>query len=603
MRILQNWRLNLRRYQSLYSSRPAAMIIAVLLVLIGTLRIASTFKVLSQAFDEPAHVACGMEWLDKGTYTLEPLHPPLARVASAIGPFLAGLRLPPVAIIQDEQGRSYDIYGAGNNILYAGGHYRSNLALSRVGMLPFFSVAAFVVFFWARSLFGDWPATVAVYTFTTVPPVLAFAGLAYTDFPLACFVAAALFTFTRWLEIPSVRRSLVLGFFTGLAVLSKLTCLLFLPPCILVIIACRLSFDRQVDGPAAPRYRLLVPLCLTLLTVGFVIWGGYRFSVRPLDNVIERPIQDIGSLKGIPSPLKRLAITIVEANPPLPAPALFKGIVADWERNHSAPPSYLLGKTRQSGWWYFFVVALGVKTPLAFLTLSVIGIACILGSTRGQRHWRVLAPALSALVILAITMPVKVNIGIRHILVIYPLLAVVTASAAKRLWETTRWPTFAPMVLSSLLIWQAVSSVHAHPDYLSYFNELAGSKPEEILLLGCDLDCGQDVLRLSQTLRQQGVRDVALRIFTSADLGRMELPLFRQLAPHQPASGWVAVSIRGIRTGNVLQDIVPPDGYSWLDSYKPAALVGKTIRLYYIPESLQRLETMHKNRADPPRSK
>src|SRR5207302_4970506 len=161
----------------------------------------------------------------------------------------------------------------------------------------------------------------------------------------------------------------------------KLTCLLFLPPCILVIVACRLRFGRQVDRPAArQQYRLFVALSLILLTVGFVIWAGYRFSVRPLDEVFERPAQDIRSLKGVPNSLKRLASTIVEANPPLPAPALFKGIVADWERNHSAPPSYLLGKTRQSGWWYFFVVALGVKTPLAFLALSVIGIAWILGS-------------------------------------------------------------------------------------------------------------------------------------------------------------------------------------------------------------------------------
>ena len=80
-------------YGSTLSSRKAAAIVAVLLTLIGMVRIASTYAVLSQAFDEPAHVACGMEWLDKGTYTLEPLHPPLARVAAAIGPFLEGLHL------------------------------------------------------------------------------------------------------------------------------------------------------------------------------------------------------------------------------------------------------------------------------------------------------------------------------------------------------------------------------------------------------------------------------------------------------------------------------------------------------------------------------
>src|SRR5207302_2606913 len=142
---------------------------------IALVRVMATYRVFNQTMDEPFHIGCGMEWLQKGTYTLEPLHPPLARVAAAVGPFLEGLRLPQVAVIQ---GWSYDIYSAGNNILYARGRYRLNLGLSRLGILPFFPLAALVVFYWARNLFGDWPAVVAVLTFTTLPPILAFAGCA-----------------------------------------------------------------------------------------------------------------------------------------------------------------------------------------------------------------------------------------------------------------------------------------------------------------------------------------------------------------------------------------------------------------------------------------
>ena len=49
-------------------------------------RIALTYSVFNQTWDEPAHVAAGMEWLDRGRYTYEPLHPPLARVMVALGP-------------------------------------------------------------------------------------------------------------------------------------------------------------------------------------------------------------------------------------------------------------------------------------------------------------------------------------------------------------------------------------------------------------------------------------------------------------------------------------------------------------------------------------
>src|SRR5271170_7872208 len=69
-----------------------SLYIVIALLLLGTIRIVSTYSVFSYTFDEPAHLACGMEWLDKGVYTWEPQHPPLARVAAALGPYLMGVR-------------------------------------------------------------------------------------------------------------------------------------------------------------------------------------------------------------------------------------------------------------------------------------------------------------------------------------------------------------------------------------------------------------------------------------------------------------------------------------------------------------------------------
>jgi len=76
--------------------RPSrnASFAALALVAIAIVRIVATYHDVNQAYDEPAHIACGMEWLDKGTFTMEPQHPPLPRVMAALGPYLAGLRLP-----------------------------------------------------------------------------------------------------------------------------------------------------------------------------------------------------------------------------------------------------------------------------------------------------------------------------------------------------------------------------------------------------------------------------------------------------------------------------------------------------------------------------
>src|ERR1039458_2091597 len=54
--------------------------LALVLVLFASVRIVATYTVFSHTSDEPAHIACGMEWLDKGIYVWETQQPPLARI-------------------------------------------------------------------------------------------------------------------------------------------------------------------------------------------------------------------------------------------------------------------------------------------------------------------------------------------------------------------------------------------------------------------------------------------------------------------------------------------------------------------------------------------
>jgi hypothetical protein len=118
-----------------------SLVLTAALILLGTIRIVSTYDVFSHTFDEPAHLACGMEWLDKGTYTWEPQHPPLARVATALGPYLLGVR---------SQGTPHrDInamWDEGLAILFNGHRYDLTLAMARLGILPFFWVGCLVVY-------------------------------------------------------------------------------------------------------------------------------------------------------------------------------------------------------------------------------------------------------------------------------------------------------------------------------------------------------------------------------------------------------------------------------------------------------------------------
>ena len=553
------------------------------MLLISLFRIVSTYHVLSQAYDEPAHIACGMEWLNKGTYTLEPLHPPLARIAVALGPYLAGLRLPAVRILQDQHGRSYDIFGAGNDIL-AESDYFKTLSLARLGVLPFFVLSVVIVFWWTRELFGDWAAVLAVLTYTNLPPILAFFGLAYTDPVLTALVPWSLFSFSSWIEKRTATRAMVLGLSVGLAILSKFTALLFLPPCFLVILAAKWTIRGTSDSPR--RWRLIQrsssTVLLAALTLVLVIWAGFRFSL----NRIPKPPQEMAALELLPRPLRFISIQVLRVAPWIPAQSFFEGIESDLRMNAEAPPSYLFGNIRRGGWWYFFIAAVALKTPIAFLILSAVGMVAILAAPTPVRDWQHLVPLLCVIAILVVTMPARINYGVRHVLVVYPLMAIVAGRGGMYLWECrTNLRLLARMALCLLLGWQIISAARAHPDYISYFNEVGTKSSADYLLWGCDLDCGQDTHRLVEVLKNRGIDDITLCLFTSADIKSLGLPKVNQCVPYQRNTGWFAASIRLIKTGDAFWGGKHPDAYAWLSGYTPVTTIGKTVLLYYIPRN------------------
>jgi 4-amino-4-deoxy-L-arabinose transferase-like glycosyltransferase len=530
---------------------PRVLVAACLLA--GVLRIVSTYHVFNQTWDEPAHLAAGMEWLDRGTYTYEPLHPPLARILIALGPRLAG-----------EHSAGYEsVWLEGNSILYAGGAYARNLALARLGVLPFFVLAALVVFAWARRLGGSAEAVCAVLLFTTLPPVLANAGLATTDMAVTATIALAAYVAMRWLDEPTWWRSAALGAALGLAVLSKLSALVFLPAAGLVMALVR-------RGEPRPAVQRLARLRLTYLTAFFTIWAGYRFAVGPL---VAPPAP--GARPAVAeSSLDRLARA-----PVYPAPALFEGLGLLAAKNRAGHKSYLLGEVRDTGWWYFFPVALGVKTPIAFLLLALAGVAAAARSPAGSRR-RLLEPALVAAAMLVVCLPSRINIGVRHVLPMYPFLAIAAGAGVVALWRARRAAPAGAVAAALLVGWQLAASARVHPDYIAYFNELADRHPERILV-DSDLDDGQDLNRLADTLRARRIASVALAYAGSATVAEHGLPPVRWLEPHRPDTGWVAASLYALELGSL--DRPGHDDFAWLEAYRPVALVGSSIRLYYVP--------------------
>jgi len=551
------------------SSWPA--VLALLLVAVSVGRIVSTYHVFNQTWDEAVHVACGMEWLQFGTYNFEDLHPPLARVAVALGPYLSGIRM----TAADPNGHALD---AGNDIFAAGGRYMHNLALARLGVLPFFLMTAWIVWHWTRSLFGVWPAVAAVGLFTEIPPILGHSGVATTDMALTATLAVSLFAFANWLNRPGTRSAVLLGIALGFAILSKFTALMFLVACAPAVLLCWFFAGQTTpnwrDEIRSRRTGMLWAAVLCAL----VVFAGYRFSFHPVTDAASRPHRFLDRAFSHEPTLHDLSYKLVEKTP-LPVPEFFIGMKDAESRGAGASNMYLLGQVRTRGWWYFFPVALAVKTPIAFLILMAFGAFASIRKWKDTgRDWRFLVPLASALALLLICLPTRFNIGLRHVLPIYPLLSILAGLGLVQLWQFARSPWIGRVLAVGLAGWMLASSAMAQPDNLAYFNELAGKHPERILV-DSDLDWGQDLLRLSNDLRALHVEHVAIAYNGSADLTRMNLPSFETLPPCDPVTGWVAVSLYDVEMGKAS----PCGGFSWLNSYRPVELVGKSILLYDVP--------------------
>jgi hypothetical protein len=520
--------------------RRHAVLTAVLLVVIGSLRIVATYSVFSHTSDEPAHIACGMQWLDRGVYLYEAQHPPLARIAAALGPYLAGIRP------QNQP----TLFPEGVAILYHGLQYSRTLALARLGILPFFWIAAAVVFLWARRDRGELEAVLAVFFFTFLPPVLAHAGLATTDMALTAFAGAAFLSALIWLEDPSLLHGAVFGACAALAVLSKFSALPFLA----AAAAAALAWYFLVMRPGlaglwnAVRSRaasLAVAIACSLL----VIWAGYRFSFGPV------PITHCR----------------------LPAPELYRGILEVFAHNKIGHLCYLLGERSQYGFWYYFPVVLALKSPVPFLLLLALGvwIACSRAELSRAGLWLPLAFSAG---ILLFSLTSNITIGIRHILPVYIGFSILAAAAGAYLLARSRDSRLMLASTALLFAWFAGSSLAAHPDYLAYFNWMAGSSPEGIAV-DSDLDWGQDIGRLAARLREAGAQEVT---FTTGITGvERALPRMLEGYVEAPNPGWNAVSVTNLRQERMGLKTSHPEIVPWPERLAPREKVGKSIWLYY----------------------
>jgi len=543
----------------------------------------------SATFDEPIHVATGYAALAKGDYRFETTHPPFMRMWAALPLlFMRDVRLdttvidrtPPREWVSGDTAFTHATKflfsdNDGDRLLNAA---RFMIVLCGIGL-------GILVFAWTYEWLGLLPAACATAFYTISPTVLANTSLVTTDAGIACFIFGAVYFLWRTTRRYSAANLAGLIAFFMLAIVTKFSAVILGPMIVvLLVIAAR-------AGTCITPRRIAVLVPALAAAAVLAIWAVYGFRYAPsgsadwvLSLETAAPAREVPVLAALTGWIDRHHL--------LPN-AFTEGflVFAQSMRPTAEVSFFLAGAYSTSGWWYYFPLAFLIKTPVGFLCLIAVGVVvCV----RRRRELGGLTESL-LFVPIAIYLTAAMNnpfqVGIRHILPVYPFLLVITAAGVRTLIQTRSGRLF---LTAPVTIW-VVMLAGVYPHTLTFFNLLVGgpSRGSEYLT-DSNLDWGQDLPSLKSWMTRRDVDRVHLAYFGSADpnyygIDYVGLPAAtpgfrlpdapdRWARPTLP--GYVAISAT-VLTGAYL-DPQWQLFYSGLRRRSPTEVIGNSIFVYWL---------------------
>jgi 4-amino-4-deoxy-L-arabinose transferase-like glycosyltransferase len=405
------------------------------------------------------------------------------------------------------------------------------LLLARLASLVAFGVPLLVgVLFWARELYGRAAALVALALAAFSPTLLAHAPLLTPDAALTATGFFAVYLYWRGRGRSVVPWALALG----LALLSKASALLFIP----VLGALALVWARK--GGVAILRRTALGFVLSWI----VLLAGYGF-----EGLFDWEAKRAMIAKVPPSPALRAAAWT--AAPFFPVPYL-RTIGRQSHVGIQGRASYLMGEISNHGFPHYYLVALVLKETVPFLLLLAAAAASLFWSPpRARDEPALLLPPAVFFLLFSLG---AVQIGIRYVLPALPFLFVFAARLARPMGSGRASPVAAGAAFI-LAAAHALATLRGGPDYLSYFNAIAGGPDNGYRYLGdSNLDWGQNRSRAEEYARGHGAAFQPLVV---------------------PPHGLVVLST------NRVQGFMDPPRYRLLrDEYEPVDRVGHNWFVY-----------------------
>jgi 4-amino-4-deoxy-L-arabinose transferase-like glycosyltransferase len=566
------------------AARRAEAVAALLLIVTAANLLAAVGR-KSITNDETVLIPSGYYHLVAGNFQLVHEHPPLCKLLSAL----------PLLFIQPDEARPEVLAPASTSgerdWAYETSFWQDNRARfetisfwTRVPMIALTLALGLAVFLFARELFGDRAAVLALFLFSVEPTVLAHGRVVQTDVPAAFGFLLVFYALLLYLKRGGTwRRAALVGAAAGVAMIAKFS-MLVVAPALFAVFAALLRRERNRRGARAP---LAAHACVAAAASLALVNAAYYFHSRPLTEEDARWVA--GSFPSSPAAVWAGVRALRHV---LPTDFVLGTFWQLWHSREGHAAS-LLGMYGRHGWWYYFPVAFALKTTLPFLILSLASLAwaCHRFVVRRERAFLILLAPFALYT--AFVMMSGIDIGVRYYLPAFPFLFVLGGALLDRLIAGARARRAGLAVAALLACWCAAEAARAFPDYTPYMNELARGRPRWYYLSDSNVEWGDDVRGLADYLRARGETRVRAALLGGyATLGFYGVEYADALAlgdPSRPDTRYVALGASFLN-GSTVPDragLSEARRVNFFDAYrrrKPEAVVGGSIYVYKVRE-------------------
>ena len=494
--------------------------ILVLFVFAFVLTSTTSFLQKSPTVDEPVHLLSGYANLKWGDYRANPEHPPLAKMWAALPLLFMNVNDPrPTSADWDRiptaSPRALHTVNVASQLLFIDNDAESLFFYAKLMMITLAVALGIFIFKWSRELFGLSGALASLFFYALDPNILAHSQLVHTDLPFTTFFFIATFFYCRSLNQLNGRNLALTMLFFSLAVVTKYAYSVILLLWVILGATTIIFSEQPLDisiGKSitvTKRWQKLFALmgifACALASAYVLVWMtyGFRFDAVPGGQLRLPMAEELPK-----APVIRALINRLLEYRLFPEAWIYGQLHV---YNNLARDTYLLGKMLiGEGSWLYFPVAFAVKTPLPTLLLFFGAFAF----WYRERHWRwpQYFLLISILVYFAFAVGSGINIGLRHILPIYPFIYVLIGGTVAALWAAKTRLTRG--IIGVMCVWSFASTALTHPSYLAFFNELAGGPSNgHKILLDSNLDWGQDLKGLKRWMVQHRVQKMQFLYF------------------------------------------------------------------------------------------